>query len=155
MFKLFVYTLLICVLASNTDFVRALVYYFSTSSSFEQSTAFMQANGIVERFYMLAGNAFNYASVFFLWIVLRKQHDIPKYSCLFIGLVCAALYFFVSTAKLWYPIAQGGQMNEHFALGFVQITLYSNVVGLLCGLFGYQLGKAILARSQQLNQPNN
>ena len=123
--------------------VRALVYYTSGAANAEQALAFMQSHGFVERFYMLVGNAFNYASVFFCWIVLKKKSYIPKFGALWLSLIATAIYFFTASWALWAPIAAGAQMSDSFALGFVKITLYANVIGLICAMLGYAIGNYV------------
>jgi hypothetical protein len=147
--KLFYYILTIIVLASNTDFVRAATYYFTGEANVEEALAFMKSSTIVDRLYMLAGNAFNYASVFFFWVMLRKRDYFLRFSCLWAGLVSSAVYFFISTWNLWMPIAQGANMSENFAMGFVKITLYTNIVGLLCCLLGLTVAKQVLQKQNQ------
>jgi hypothetical protein len=146
--KLFYYTLAFCVLASNTDLVRAAAYYFSGSASAEQALAFMQSNGFVEKFYMLVGNAFNYASVFLCWIIFKKREYIPKFCSLWVGLTASALYFFTSTWDLWMPIAQGANMSDDFAMGFLKITLYANIIGLISCMLGLAIGNQIQKKEQ-------
>jgi ABC-type transporter Mla maintaining outer membrane lipid asymmetry permease subunit MlaE len=90
---------------------------------------------------MLAGNAFNYASVFFCWILFRKRDYLPKLYSLWAGLMASAVFFFFSTWDLWMPIARGASMSDDFAMGFVKITLYTNVVGLLSCMLGLAIGK--------------
>lgn len=148
MHKLFYYTLAFCVLASNTDLVRAAAYYFSGSASAEQALAFMQSNGFVEKFYMLVGNAFNYASVFLCWIIFKKREYIPKFCSLWVGLTASALYFFTSTWDLWMPIAQGANMSDDFAMGFLKITLYANIIGLISCMLGLAIGNQIQKKEQ-------
>lgn len=123
--------------------MRGATYYFAGAANAEQALVFMQTNGFVERFYMLVGNAFNYASVFFCWIVFKNKPYIPKFFGLWLGLTASALYFFTATWDLWAPIAAGAQMSGRFAMGFVNITLYTNIIGLLCCLLGLHLGKQI------------
>lgn len=135
-------------LASNTDLVRAAVYYFSGAANAQQALAFIQSNGIVEKFYMFVGNAFNYASVFFCWIIFKKREYLPKFCSLWVGLTASALYFFTSTWDLWMPLAQGANMNDNFAMGFVQITLYANIVGLISCMLGLAIGKQIQKKKQ-------
>jgi len=136
------------VLASNTDLVRAAAYYFSGSASAEQALAFMQSNGFVEKFYMLVGNAFNYASVFLCWIIFKKREYIPKFCSLWVGLTASALYFFTSTWDLWMPIAQGANMSDDFAMGFLKITLYANIIGLISCMLGLAIGNQIQKKEQ-------
>ncbi|MFT6268511.1 MAG: hypothetical protein ACJAVV_001325 [Alphaproteobacteria bacterium] len=143
MHKLFYYAIAIIVLASNTDLVRAAAYYFSGSVNVEEAFAFMQSSTLVDRLYMLVGNAFNYASVFFCWILFRKREYLPKFCSLWAGLSASALYFFVSTWDLWVPIAQGASMSDGFAMGFVKITLYANIIGLLSCMLGLAVGKQL------------
>ena len=135
-------------LASNTDLVRAAAYYFSGSASAEQALAFMQSNGFVEKFYMLVGNAFNYASVFLCWIIFKKREYIPKFCSLWVGLTASALYFFTSTWDLWMPIAQGANMSDDFAMGFLKITLYANIIGLISCMLGLAIGNQIQKKEQ-------
>jgi hypothetical protein len=138
--KLFYYTLALCVLFSNTDLVRASTYYFSGAANAEQALAFIQYNGIVDTFYLFVGNAFNYASVFFCWIIFKKHPYLPKFTGLYLGLTASALYFFTSTWDFWMPIAQGANMSENFAMGFLKITLYANIIGLICCMLGLAIG---------------
>jgi len=147
--KIFYYALTLCVLASNTDLVRAAAYYFSGAANAEQALAFMQSNGIVEKFYLFVGNAFNYASVFFCWIIFKKREYLPKYCSLWTGLTCTALYFFTSTWDLWMPIAQGANMSEDFAMGFLKITLYANIVGLIGCMLGLAIGNQLQERRKE------
>lgn len=153
MHKLFYYTLALCVLASNTDLVRAATYYFSGAATAEQALAFMQYNGIVDKFYMFVGNAFNYASVFFCWIIFKKREYIPKFYCLWAGLAASAVYFFTSTWDLWLPIAQGAIMSDNFAMGFLKITLYTNIIGLISCMLGLALGKQNFFQHTQAKKP--
>jgi hypothetical protein len=146
--KLFYYLVTIVVLASNTDLVRAGAYYFSGEANIEEALAFMKSSSIVDRLYMLAGNAFNYASVFFCWILFRKRDYFPKFCSLWAGLIASALYFFVSTWDLWLPIANGASMSDNFAMGFVKITLYTNIIGLLSCMLGLSVGKHFQNKSR-------
>ena len=143
MHKLFYYTLALCVLASNTDLVRGAAYYFTGSADLQQALAFMQSNGFVDTFYILVGNAFNYASVFFCWIIFKKRQYIPKFCSLWLGLTASALYFFSATWDLWLPIANGANMSDDFAIGFVKVTLYANIVGLISCMLGLAIGNQI------------
>ena len=38
------------------------------------------------------------------------------------------------------PIAQGANMSENFAMGFLKITLYANIIGLICCMLGLAIG---------------
>ncbi len=136
----FIYFLVACILISNTDMIRAGAYYFSGNMNFEESLSFMQQHSIVERFYLLAGNALNYASIIFCWIAVKNVPEKPKFIGLNIGLFACLLYFYLSTYDLWYPIAQGAKMSEDFALGFLKITLYCNIIGTLSVLLGFKIG---------------
>ncbi len=145
--KLFIYILVGCVLISNTDLIRALAYYLNADMTLEESMQFMQQHGVVERFYMLAGNAFNYASVIFCWIAFKKKPEKIRFIGLYVGLFASFLYFVSSTYELWLPIAQGAQMSDNFALGFLKITLYTNIIGFICVLLGFNIGKYYLSKA--------
>lgn len=149
MHTLFYYIITVVVLSSNTDLVRAATYYYSGEANIEEALAFMKASSVVDRLYMLAGNAFNYASVFFCWILFRKHEYFIKFCSLWAGLIASAVYFFVSTWDLWMPIALGASMSENFALGFVKITLYTNIIGMLSCLLGLSIAKHL--KSKQIN----
>lgn len=146
----FVYFLVACILVSNTDMIRAGAYYFSGSMSFEQSLSFMQQHSIVERFYLLAGNALNYASIIFCWLAFKNIPEKSKFIGLNIGLFACLLYFFISSYELWYPIAQGAEMSENFALGFLKITLYCNIIGVMSVLLGFRIGSFYIERTKSL-----
>lgn len=144
--KLFYYAIVIVVLASNTDLVRAAAYYFSGAANAQEALVFLQSSSFVDRLYMLAGNAFNYASVLFCWILFKKRDYLIKFCSLWIGLIASALFFFSSTWDLWLPIANGATMSDSFALGFVKITLYANIIGALACMLGLALGKQLLIK---------
>lgn len=146
--KLFIYLFIFIILASNTDLVRAMTYYFSDALTFQESLNFMQANGLVERFYMLVGNAFNYAAVLFFWIIYRKKTDHAKQWALWLALLISAAYFFSANWDLWLPIAQGAQMSDNFALGFLKITATTNIIGALSGALGLAIGKHLAQRQK-------
>ena len=146
--KGFYYAIAIIILASNTDLVRAATHYYANSSNIDEVFAIIRASSFVDRLYMLVGNAFNYASVIFCWIVFNKKAPILKFYSLWAGLIASALYFFISTWDLWLPIAQGASMSESFGLGFVKITLYTNVVGLLSCMLGLAYAKRALIAHQ-------
>jgi hypothetical protein len=120
--------------------VRAAAYFVIGNMTIEQATATMGTHGFVERFYLLVGNAFNYASVLFCWLIFKKKAYKAKFCALWLGLWASAIYFFSATWDLWSPIVNGAQMSDSFAMGFVKITLYTNIVGFLCCLLGLQLG---------------
>lgn len=128
-------------LASNTDLVRWATYYYADSPNLEDVFATIRASSFVDRLYMLAGNAFNYASVIFCWILFKKRDYLPKFCALWAGLGASALYFLISTWDLWLPIAQGASMSDSFGLGFLKITIYTNIVGLLSCMLGLGAGK--------------
>lgn len=130
-------------MASNTDLVRAATYFFSGAANAEQALALLQYKGIVDTFYTIIGNAYNYASVFFCWIIFKKREYIPKYCSLWVGLTASAVYYFTATWDFWMPIAQGANMSDNFAMGFVKITLYTNIIGLISCMLGLAIGKQI------------
>jgi len=141
MSKVFYLVLLICILVTDSNLIRAIVYFVNDIADLQLALKFITFDSLESQVYTLLGKILIFIGVF-ISIALYKSKEIKsKQYGIWFSLTASFSYYWFTVWALWLPIANGERMNSTFAIAFIFITLYANIAGLVAGGIGYHLGK--------------
>lgn len=139
--KLFYSVLFICIVLTDSDLIRALVYVVNGTTSIEESFKFIDLDGIEDQIYILLGKVLIFIGVFISIALFKRKEKLPKQLAIWLSLIITCSFYWFAVWGLWLPIANGQRMSSTFAISFIFITLYSNIAGLIGGVLGYYFAK--------------
>jgi hypothetical protein len=139
--KLFYSVLFICIVLTDSDLIRAVVYVVNGTTSIEESFKFIDFDGVEDQIYILLGKILIFIGVFISIALYKRKEELPKQLGMWLSLIISCGFYWFAVWGLWLPIANGQRMSSTFAIAFIFITLYSNIAGLLGGALGYYFGK--------------
>lgn len=141
MSKVFYIFLLICILITDSNLIRAIVYFVNDITDIQQSLKFVAFDSMEDQFYILAGKCLIFIGVFISIALYKSKEIIPKHYGIWFSLIVSCAYYWFTVWQLWLPIANGERMSSTFAIEFIFIALYSNIAGLVAGGIGYHFGQ--------------
>ncbi len=141
--KLFYSVLFICIVLTDSDLIRALVYVVNGTTSIEESFKFIDLDGIEDQIYILLGKVLIFIGVFISIALFKRKEKSPKQLAIWLSLIITCGFYWFAVWGIWLPIANGQRMSSTFAISFIFITLYSNIAGLIGGVSGYYVAKVL------------
>jgi hypothetical protein len=109
--KLFYSVLFICIVLTDSDLIRALVYVVNGTTSIGESFKFIDLDGIEDQIYILLGKVLIFIGVFISIALFKRKEKLPAKLAIWFSLIITCGFYWFAVWGLWLPIANGQRMS--------------------------------------------
>jgi len=152
MSKIFYLFFFIAIILVDSDLIKAIVSLIYTDSETDKVFNLINMGTLSSQFYTLLGKLSVFIGVITSLFLYKNKEKKSRNFAVWSSLIVSVSYYWFKVWTLWIPIVLGGHISSTFALEFVFITLYSNLLGLAAGIFAYYISGRLV--DSKINAPS-